>query len=273
MKKRKYILLLLGALLLIHSSCGGKRVDGSLGPEVLYNQAMVELEKKKGFPWILTGTDYNTVFKLLKEIQLRYTYSPYATLAELRTGDAYFKKGEYEQAVVEYEEFIKRHPSHQETPYATFRLALSHFKRMKTYDRDPTDTREAQKWFNIFLEKYPASPLVGDAKGMIVKCRDNLAKREIYIGNFYAKKKNYKASAGRYIVVVEQYQDTKEYEEALYLLGKSYYQMGETQSAKDVLNRVIQEFPTAKYHDKAEELLAKIEKKEKEEPKEGSKEG
>jgi outer membrane protein assembly factor BamD len=269
MKKNKYIFSLLTILLLFGGSCGGKRIDSSAGPEVLYDRAVKQLERKRGFPWIFTGTDYETVFKLLKEIQLRYTYSPYATLAELRTGDAYFKKGEYEQASVEYEEFIKRHPSHQETPYATFRLALSYFKRMKSYDRDPTNTREAQRWFNIFIEKYPDSPLVGEAKNMIAKCRDNLAKREIYIGNFYAKRKNPKASAGRYKVVVEQYKDTKEYEEALYLLGRAYYQMGENQSAKDVLNRVIQEFPTAKYHDKAAELLAKIEKKEKEAPKEG----
>ncbi|HEY7534560.1 MAG TPA: outer membrane protein assembly factor BamD, partial [Thermodesulfobacteriota bacterium] len=240
----------------------------SASAETLYNAAMAQLEKKRGFPWLFTGTDYDTVFKLLKEIQLRYTYSPYAILAELRTGDAYFKKEEYEQAAVEYEEFIKRHPGHQETSYATYRLTLSHFKRMKSYDRDPTDTRDAIKWSNIFIEKYPDSPLVGDAKSMIVKCRDNLAKREVYIGNFYSRRKNYKASANRYKVVVEKYRDTKEYEKGLYLLGKSYYDMGENQSAKDILNRVIQEFPQAEYHNKAANLLAKIEKKEKEQTKE-----
>ena len=266
---RKISPLILIPAIFILFACSSKRIDGSAGPEVLYNRAMNELEQKRGFPWIFTGTDYDLVLKLFKEIQIRYTYSPYATLAELRTGDTYFKKGEYEQAAVEYEEFIKRHPGHEETPYATFRLALSHFKRMKSYDRDPTDTREALKWFNIFVDKYPDSPLVGDAKKMVIECRNSLAKREIYLGNFYAKRKNYKAAAERYKLVVERYQDTSKYEEALYVLGKSYYDMGERQFAKEVLTRLIEEFPTAKYHDKAASLLAKIEKKEKEKAKEG----
>src|SRR5574341_918449 len=266
MRKISSLILILAVFILF--ACSSKRIDGSAGPEVLYNRAMNELEKKRGFPWIFTGTDYDLVLKLFKEIQLRYTYSPYATLAELRTGDTYFKKEEYEQAVVEYEEFIKRHPGHEETPYATFRLALSHYKRIKSYDRDPTDTREALRWFNIFADKYPDSPLFSDAKKMIIECRNRLAKHEIYIGNFYAKRKNYKAAAERYKVVVERYQDTIEYEESLYLLGRSYYNMGERQIAKEVLTRVIVEFPAAKYHDKAASLLAKIEKKEKEEAKE-----
>ncbi len=266
---RKISPLILIPAIFILFACSSKRINGSAGPEVLYNRAMNELEKKRGFPWVFTGTDYDLVLKLFKEIQLRYTYSPYATLAELRTGDTYFKKEEYEQAAVEYEEFIKRHPGHEETPYATFRLALSHFKRIKSYDRDPTDTREALRWFNIFVDKYPDSPLFGDAKRMIIECRNRLAKREIYLGNFYAKRKNYKAAAERYKVVVERYQDTSEYEEALYLLGRSYYNMGERQIAKEILTRVIEEFPRAKYHDKAASLLAKIEKKEKEEAKEG----
>src|SRR3972149_1506079 len=230
---RKISPLILIPAIFILFACSSKRIDGSAGPEVLYNRAMNELEQKRGFPWIFTGTDYDLVLKLFKEIQIRYTYSPYATLAELRTGDTYFKKGEYEQAAVEYEEFIKRHPGHEETPYATFRLALSHFKRMK------------------------------------IECRNSLAKREVYLGNFYAKRKNYKAAAERYKLVVERYQDTSEYEEALYLFGKSYYDMGERQFAKEILTRLIEEFPTAKYHDKAASLLAKIEKKEKEKAKEG----
>jgi outer membrane protein assembly factor BamD len=267
MKKARPIVLLLAILLLF--ACGSKRIERGESAEVMYQRAMNELQKKRGFPWIFTGTDYGTVLKLLKEIQLRYTFSPYSTLAELRTADTYFKKGEFEQASIEYEDFIKRHPSHEETPYATFRLGLSHYKQMRSYDRDPTNTRETIKWFNLFLQRYPDSTLRSEAEKMINECHERLARREIYIGNFYENRKNHKAAVERYKVVVDQYANTREHEEALFLLGMSYSKMGQEELAKEALKRVIEEYPTAKYHNKAVELLSKIEEKEKREAKKG----
>jgi outer membrane protein assembly factor BamD len=267
MVKARTMVLALTVLLLF--GCGAKRIERSDSAETLYKRAMDELQKKRGFPWIFTGTDYDTVLKLLKEIQLRYTFSPYATLAELRTADTYFKKGEFEQASIEYEDFIKRHPSHEETPYATFRLGLSHFKQMRSYDRDPTNTREAIKWFDFFLKQYPDSTLRSEAEKMLGECRDRLARREIYIGNFYENRKNHKAAVERYKVVVDQYANTRENEEALFLLGISYSKMGQDELAKDALKRVMEEYPKAKYHKKAAELLSKIEEKEKREAKKG----
>jgi outer membrane protein assembly factor BamD len=266
MLRTGYIVLIL--IIFVSSGCGGKRLKGNESAEVLYRAAVNELtNKKRRFPWVFTGTDYNKVFKLLKEIQIRYPYSPYATLAELRTADAYFKKEEYEQASIEYEEFIKRHPAHQETPYATYRLALSHYKQKRSYDRDPTSTREALKWFNIFVEKYPDSPEVNEAKKKIAKCRNILAKREIYIGKFYEKRKNYKAAAERFKVVVNQYPDTRFFEESLFFMGRSYFKAGEVGLAKEALSRVVEEFPKAKYHDEASKLLARIEEKQSKENK------
>lgn len=218
--KRTYISILL-LTLLINLGCGSKKSIYSESAEELYQQATTELFKKEGgFPWIFTGTNYDKVFEILKEIQLRYTFSPFATLAELRTADAYFKKQEYGQAIIEYNEFIKNHPGNQEISYATYQLALSNYKLRRGKDRDPTNAREAIKWFNTFIEKYPDSNLVGDARKKIKKCRKLLAGREIYIGKFYLKRKNYKAAYERFNTVVENYSDTKFSEEALKLLNK-----------------------------------------------------
>jgi len=241
-----------------------------LSEEQLYQQAVEMLEsKKRGFPWIFTGTDYKTLLKLLKEIQLRDPYSPYAILAELKTADVYFNKGEYEQAAIEYEEFLKRHPGSDQAPYATYRLALSQYKQRKKPDRDPTSTREALKWLEFFIEKYPESPLVSKANERISECRNSLAMREIYIGNYYAKRKNFKAAANRYNMVVSQYSDTKAFEEGLFLLGNSYFRLGDSILARATLKRVVDEFPDTKYQKKAESLLQEIENNAKEESKEG----
>lgn len=255
--------LLVPLIVVVFYGCGSKKIGKDKSAEEIYQEVEKELQEESGgFPWIFTGRDYDTIFKQLKEIQLRYTYSPYATLAELLTADAYFQEEEYAQAAIEYEEFLKRHPGHDKVPYTTYRLALSHYKQIKSYDQDHTNTREAIKWFEIFVRDYPDSPLVEDAYEKISKCHNKLARRDIYIGNFYSKKKNFGAAAQRYNDVLVQYTDTKYYEEALYLLGKSYYELGEFGLAQDTLSRVEQ-FPDAKYQKKASELLLKIEHSEK----------
>ncbi|MGB7290576.1 MAG: outer membrane protein assembly factor BamD [Thermodesulfobacteriota bacterium] len=270
MNSSKVLSIALTLLVISSFGCGKKKIDQGLNDEQLYQQAVEMLEsEKRGFPWIFTGTDYKTLFKILKEIQLRDPYSKYSILAELKTADAYFKKEEYEQAAIEYEEFLKRHPGSDEASYATYRLALSHFRQVKKPDRDPTSTREALKWFEFFIEKYPESPLVGKANEKISECRNRLAMREIYIGNYYSKRKNFKAAANRYNVVVSQYSDTKEFEKALYLLGNSYFKMGDNILARVTLKRVVDEFPDTEYRRKAETLLQKIDTNAKEEPKEG----
>ena len=256
-------LLILSVSLIFVINCGSKKVPRDMTDEQLYESAVEEMtEDKGGFPWIFKGRDYDSIFAYLKEVQIRYTYSPYAALAELRTGDVFFQRGDYEQAAIEYEEFLKRHPGHREAPYATYRLALSYYKEIKSPDRDPTGTRQALQWFNTFVEKYPDSPLVPDAREKIIKCRNRLAKREIYIGNFYSKRDNYKAAADRYKIVVNDYSDTSKYGEALYLMGRAYARSDQYELARQALNKLVQELPNDnKYHGKATSLLNDIEGK------------
>lgn len=257
-----FAVLILALSLFFVINCGSTKVPPDFTDKQLYDAAMEELtEAKGGFPWIFRGRDYDMVFAYLKEIQLKYTYSPYAALAELRTGDAYFQKEEYEQAAIEYEEFLKRHPGHAEASYAMYRLALSYYKEINSPDRDPLNTRLALQWFDTFMEKYPDSPLVSDARARALRCRDRLARREIYIGNFYSSRDNYKAAADRYKIVVEDYNDTQRYQEALYLLGRAYAKSDQYELARAALNRLVQEFPNEKYTGKATSLLNDIQGK------------
>ena len=256
------ILLFLSISLMFVINCGSRKIPQGLNDQELYEAGLEMMnEDTGGFPWIFRGKDYDTILKIFKEVQLRYTYSPYATLAELRTADVFFEKGEYEQATIEYEEFLKRHPGHEDASYATYQLARSYYRQISSPDRDPTNTREALKWFDIFVDKYPDSPLVAKAEKRITKCRQRIAKREIYIGNFYSKRKNYKAAAHRYNVVVQDYGDTKQTPEAMYLLGRAYAKQDQYDLARVTLTQLVQTYPDEKYANKASSLLNEIEGK------------
>lgn len=254
--------IVLVLLISLGNGCASKKISTGEDPAVLYEKATEELSKKGGFPYILQGPNYDQILDYLKEIQIRHTYSPYAALAELRTGDVYFRRSQYAQAIVEYEEFIKRHPGHRETPYAMYRLGLSHFKLKSGVDRDPTDLREANLWFDRFMWNYPKSEYYKEVSELSVRTRELLAKREMYIGDFYRDKRdNYKAAAERYNVVVERYYDTSQVEEALFRVGEAYYKIGKYNLAAESLLRIVKYYPEADYHDEAADLLSKIVKR------------
>ena len=196
MNKKVITFLLLG--MLVFSACGKKTKIQSGTAQELYASATNELYNKKGgFPWILTGPDYDLILETLREIQLRYTFSPFATLAEVRTADTYFRQEEYLQAITEYDNFIKNHPGHNEVEYAMYQLALSNYKLKGGKDRDPTFAREAVKWFTLFKDKYPNSELVPDAEERIVRCRNILAEREIFIRQVLPQKEKLQGSRGK----------------------------------------------------------------------------
>ena len=219
MNKKVITFLVLG--LLVFSACGKKTKIRSATAHELYSDATNELYNKKGgFPWVLTGPDYDLILETLREIQLRYTFTPFATLAEIRTADTYFRQEEYIQAITEYDNFIKNHPGHNEVEYAMYQLALSNYKLKGGKDRDPTYAREAVKWFTIFKENYPNSELYPGADKRILKCNDILAEREIFIGKYYMRKKNYKAAEARFILVLQNFPETKYTEEAYKLISK-----------------------------------------------------
>ncbi len=219
MNKKVITFMILG--LLVFSACGKKAKIQSGTAQELYSDATNELYNKKGgFPWVFTGPDYDLILETLREIQLRYTFSPFATLAEIRTADTYFRKQEYLQAITEYDNFIKNHPGHNEVEYAMYQLALSNYKLKGSKEKDPTYAREAVKWFKQFESSYPDSALIPEAEKRIAKCNEILAEREIFIGKFYMKKKNYKAAEARFNLVLQDFPETKYSEEAYNLISK-----------------------------------------------------
>ncbi|MGI9533848.1 MAG: outer membrane protein assembly factor BamD [Thermodesulfobacteriota bacterium] len=218
---KKLILFLFLVIVIFTGGCGKKTKIKSGTAQELYADATNELYNKKGgFPWVFTGPDYDVILETLKEIQLRYTFSPFATLAEIRTADTYFRKEEYEEAIIQYEEFIKNHPGHNEYEYAVYQLALSNYELRASKDRDPTFTKNSIKWFTKFIGEYPNSQLVPSAEEKVMECRKLLAARQISIGKFYMKRKNYKAALDRFNIVLEKYSDTKYSDEAYKLINK-----------------------------------------------------
>jgi outer membrane protein assembly factor BamD len=177
---------------------GFSKKDTDTSPQVLYANATQLYEKKK-------YERAAEAFRLFKE---EHPLSDLTPLVEVRLADSLFYDKKYAEAFIQYQEFKKLHPIHPEIPYATYQMAMCHFKQMLTIDRDQAQTQKAIELFRFTAENYPKSPYAEQARGKIVYCQRHLADHEFYIANFYFRMKKYRAALARFEGILQKYPDS-----------------------------------------------------------------
>jgi outer membrane protein assembly factor BamD len=255
LKNCLFLFLVMGLLV----GCGGKGVKTTGGdPETLYREGLVRFNKR----------DYLEALKRFQELKANFPDNPPYTLwAELKVGDCHFLNKEYVEAIAAYEEFKKIHPTHEEMPYVQYQIGMSHFKQMLSLDRDQTATKKALSNFEYLVANFPPSLFTEKAKEKIKICRKQQADHEFYVGNYYYKQKNYGAASLRFQQLLADFPKMTNEDEVLFLLGKSYLELGQDDKARNVLSRIVNDYPQSSRSREAERLLEqssndkKVEKK------------
>ncbi|MDP6935787.1 MAG: outer membrane protein assembly factor BamD, partial [Myxococcota bacterium] len=101
---------------------------------------------------------------------------PHAVRAELAIGDVYFKKAEWDQARLAYEDFARMHPRHPDLDYVVYRIGLSMYQKApKAAGRDQTWTRQAVHAWAGFSSRFPDSKHAPEVESKLTECRERLA--------------------------------------------------------------------------------------------------
>jgi outer membrane protein assembly factor BamD (BamD/ComL family) len=87
----------------------------------------------------------------------------------------------------------------------------------------------------------PDSQYAGDARERRAICRRKLAEHELYVGKFYFEQEQYNAAAGRFTVLLTQYQEAGMDDQALYYLGESLWRLEQRDAARKAFQRVVEE--------------------------------
>src|SRR5687768_7401775 len=143
-------------------ACGGGSANVSpattANPDrFLFDRGQEALKERK---WI----DAREYFRQVVD---NYPGSTLRADAKLGVGDAYLGEKSAESLVLadnEFREFLTFYPTHPRADYAQFKLAMSFFEQMRAPDRDQTPTRDALREFQIFLDRFPDSPLVPEGR-------------------------------------------------------------------------------------------------------------
>lgn len=176
----------------------------------------------------------------------------------IKKADKLFTEKDYPGALQEYKRFLELHPIHKSAPYSQYRMGLSHFKQIKSIDRNIEPAQKALAAFDTVIKVYPGSEYISDSMEKIKICRDKLAEREFYVGSFYLHKEDYLAAIVRFNNILTDYNDTSVAEKTLYHLGIAYRSSSKEDKAKEALQNLLTIYPESKYKEDASQLLAKL---------------
>ncbi len=203
---------LLAILTLVVCSCGSKRDYSNMSAQQMFTEASEIAEKG--------SRSRDNALEMLKELQLRHSFSPYAPVASLKTADIYFDASRYRSAADQYGKFISDNPGNENREWAMYRLSESFYRLKNSYKRDQQPCKRAIYWYQSFLSYYPNSELKSEALSKINDCAETVAENELEIGKFYLKRKHYEAARRRFTYLADNFPKTEAARKSEELLAK-----------------------------------------------------
>ena len=235
----RFFTLLAAVLALSLSGCATLDETANWSAEQFYNEAKSALD----------SGNYQEALRLYGKLEARYPYGPYAQQAQLETAFAHYKNSEPAAAIAAAERFIKLHPRHSSVDYAYYLRGLASFEQGKSFleafapqdeaSRDPQSARDSFNYFKELVQKFPESKYADDAVKRMVYLRNQLARHELLVADFYMRRGAHLAATKRAKYVVENYQKTPSVTPALQIMVKAYRAMGMEELARDA-ERVLQ---------------------------------
>lgn len=216
------------------AGCSSAEKFDSSTPEGAFKQAE-EFEKDER---------YEEAVAKYSDVKNKFPYSKLAPQAELKIADVNYKRESYIEAQSAYQLFKEFHPKHPQADYVTYRLAMSYYMQLpNSIDRDLSVADKAILYFDEELNTYPNSQYVAESKEKKTSALKMLAQKEMYIANFYAKRKMYDSALKRYETVLKQYPNLGLDAEALYGAARSAIRAGERDRGQQHLKNLYSLFP------------------------------
>jgi outer membrane protein assembly factor BamD len=205
--------------------------------DMLYNEGLFLLNNRQ---------DYKGAAAKFDQVDRENPYSDWARKALLMSAYAYYQAEAYDDCVNSAERYVTLHPGSPDAAYAQYLIGASYYDQILDVSRDQARADKAIDALQEVVRKYPTSEYAISAKKKIDMARDQLAGKEMDVGRFYLKKRDFIGAINRFKVVVTQYQTTRHVEEALMRLSEAYVSLGimdEAQTAAAVLGHNFPDSP------------------------------
>jgi outer membrane assembly lipoprotein YfiO len=188
--------------------------------------------------------------KYYQQIVDNYPQSPLRADAKLGVGDTYLQQGGDANMVLaenEYKEFITFYPTSARVDYAQYKLAMTHFNRMRAPERDQTETAATVREFEVFFDRYPNSMLTMEVRQKWREARSRLSEASYKVGLYYFRARWYPGAIDRFKEVLKQDPEYPDRDAVYYYLAESLLRSDKKAEAVPYYDRLVKEFEQSDY--------------------------
>lgn len=205
----------------------------------------------------IKSKNYLSAAEQLSALDARFPYGDFAEQAALDMIYTQYKAIDYPATVVATQRFMRNYPAHPNMDYVLYMRGLANFNMEKgLFDnvmssdkssRDMTPAIDAFRDFQRLVTLFPQSEFAPDARSHMVHIRDHLARQELHVARFYARRGAMVASVNRAKDVVRNFQTTPATEEALAIMVKGYQRLDMPELAEKSRAVLALNWPDSQY--------------------------
>jgi outer membrane protein assembly factor BamD len=255
MKKRLVLLIpvMIVSMLFCSKTKGDINIDASTlgGDKGIYQKALKVIKRQP-----------ERARLLFKELIQLFPNSIYAQKAKIGTADSYFSERSESSLIIaisEYEEFVNVYPNSPDAVYAKYQIGMCYFKRMRKPGRQQDNTKRAIEAFQSMVKRFPGTPEAEKAKAKIKEARLNLAEHYFRLSMTNYHINAFRGAINRFKQVLDDYPEFKKKDKLFFFTGKSYYFIGDLDTALSFFQRIINSYPKSKFLRKAKKYIKKVE--------------
>ena len=240
-------------------SCSKKEEKVSLIKEDNLEMQMIEAYNE-GLKEFNRG-DIFFAAKKFNEVELLYPQSVWAPRSTLMAAYAFYSQLYFSDAIIELERFLEKYKNHQNTDYAYYLLALSHYNLIADEKKDLGEILNAKNYFQIIVKQFPNTDFAEDSRFKLELIEEILASKELYLANYYLDREKWIPAMNRYKKIVNNYDTTIYVEESLYRLVELNYKLGLVDEAKKYAAVLGYNYQSSEWYESSYKILNKDYKK------------
>lgn len=228
-----------------------------------------ELKYTKAIEFYEEG-NYGRAIALLTDVIPFYRGTAKAEEVNYYYAMSHYKMGDYTLASHYFKSFATAFPRSQHAEEFSFLSAYCLYLDSPRYSLDQTNTMQAIRELQRFINRHPASERVEDANQLIDELRYKLEKKRFMSGKLFMDISDYMAAATTFKTFNTDFPDSKYREEATFLIIKAHFEFASNsipqrqeerfENVVEAYNAFVRRYPESKYARDAERMHQHAEK-------------
>ncbi len=262
--KRIHIFSAFFLVLFLFNSCSEyQRLLKSDDFELKYKRAIEYYEEE----------NYGRAIALLTDVTPFYRGTAKAEEVNYYFAMAHYKMGDYILASHYFKSFANAFPRSSHAEEFAFLSAYCLYLDSPRYSLDQTNTLQAIRELQRFINRYPQSERVEDANQLIDELRYKLERKRFMSGKLFLDISDYMAAATTFKTFTQDFPDSKYREEATFLIIKAHFEFASNsipqrqeerfENVIEAYQAFIRRYPDSSYmrdaermHQQAENMIA-----------------